>query len=159
MNAEVYLVLRAISLIGKGRDYLIIIGISVLAVVLTVALWIIVCFSLENLIRKYAPDRVVHIFDVIDNFTVRHSGVIGIRLFGLKENGDIGEADKEWAGRLLHMQEMLNRTMANAENMFERTVSDAKEELSGELLAFEKRLCENQARRDGRVGSTNGTES
>jgi hypothetical protein len=56
------------------------------------------------------------------------------------------------------MQEMFDRTMTNAENMFERTVSDAKEELSGELLAFEKRFYNSQARRDWRGGSTNGTE-
>jgi Tfp pilus assembly protein PilE len=158
MNSEVYLVLRAVSLIGKGKDYLIIIGISVLAVVLTIALWIIVCFSLEKLIRNYAPDRVVHVFDVIDTFTIRHTGVIGTRLFGLKNNGDIGETEEEWAGRLLHMEQMFDRTMTNAEKMFERTLSEAKEELSGELLAFEKRIYENQARRDGRGGGTNGTE-
>jgi hypothetical protein len=156
MNAEVYLVLRAVSLIGQGKDYLIIIGISVLAVVLTAALWIIVGFSLEHLIRNFAPGRVVHIFDVIDTFTNYHTGVIGTRLFGLKvhskNNGDIGEADEEWTGRLLHMEEMFDRTMTKTEKMFARTVSDAREELSVELLALEKRIYENQARRDGRGG-------
>jgi hypothetical protein len=158
MNAEVYLVLRAVSLIGKGKQYLVGISISILAVVLTIALWIIVCFSLENLIRNYAPNRVVQVFDLIDTFTIRHIGGIGVRLFGLKNHVDIGETDEEWAGRLLHMEQMFDRTMTNAEKMFERTVSDAKEELNGELLAFEKRIHENQARRDGLGEGTNGTE-
>jgi hypothetical protein len=162
MNAEVYLVLRAISLIGKGKGWIIIISVSVLAVMLTASLWIIVGFSLENLIRNYAPDRVVHIFDVIDNLTARYTAVIGTRLFGMevlsKNNGDTGEVDEEWAGRLLHMEEMFDQTMNKAEKMFERTVSDAREELSGELLALEKRIYENQARRDGRGVGTAGTE-
>jgi hypothetical protein len=158
MSAEVYLVLRAVSLIGKEKQYLIGISISILAVVLTVALWIIVCFSLENLIRNYTPNGVVRVFDIVDSFTIRHTGVIGNRLFGLKNHGDIGEKDEEWAGRLLHMEQMFDRTMTNAEKIFQRTVSDAKEELNGELLAFEKRIYENQARRDGRGEGTNGTE-
>lgn len=51
------------------------------------------------------------------------------------------------------MEEMLDRSMTNAEKRFERMVSDAREELSGELLALEKRIYESQARRDDGTGT------
>jgi hypothetical protein len=54
MDTEVYLVVRATTLIREKNAFAVIVVIVVLCILLTGALWVIVSFSVENLVRDFA---------------------------------------------------------------------------------------------------------
>lgn len=148
-DAEVYLVLRAVVLIRDKTRILTATIVTILAVILTIALWVIVGFSIEDLIRKYAPEPVVRVFNAVDGCTEFYDRLIGTRLFGLEDTIDgETETEEEWTGRLLYLEKVFERTIAASETHFNKSMAQVKDQLTAEIVALEKRLYQHQKETD-----------
>jgi hypothetical protein len=137
MDTEIYLVVRATTLVREKDAFIVIVVIVVLCILLTGALWVVVGFSIENLIRDYAPESVVRCFNSVDSCTAFYVGVIGSRLFGLQDNvrvpttlsGNGVETTEEWTGRLMYMEKAMQKIVATSQD-----------QITNEIRALEKRM-------------------
>jgi hypothetical protein len=155
MDTEIYLVVRATTLIREKDAFIVIVVIVVLCILLTGALWVVVGFSIENLIRDYAPESVVRCFNSVDGCTAFYVGVIGSRLFGLQDNvrvpttlnGNGVETTEEWTGRLMYMEKAMQKIVATSQD-----------QITNEIRALEKRMQKELLKAD-EAASTNSTHT
>ena len=106
-------------------------------------------FSIEDLIRKYAPEPVVRVFNAVDGCTEFYARLIGTRLFGLEDTIDgETETEEEWTGRLLYLEKVFERTIAASETHFNKSMAQVKDQLTAEIVALEKRLYQHQKETD-----------
>jgi hypothetical protein len=137
MDTEIYLVVRAINLVREKDSFAVIVVVGILCILLTGALWVVVGFSVENLIRHFAPAPVVRCFDSVDGCTAFYVRLIGSRLFGLQDdvrvpatlNGDGVETSEEWTGRLMYMEKAMQKIVASSQD-----------QITNEIHALEKRM-------------------
>jgi hypothetical protein len=145
MDTEVYLVVRAITLIREKDAFAVIVVILVLCILLTGALWVVVGFSVENLIREFAPESVVRCFNSVDGCTAFYVGIIGRRLFGLQDNvrvpttlnGNGVETTEEWTGRLMYLEKAMQKMVASSQD-----------QITNEIRALEKRMQKQHVKAD-----------
>jgi hypothetical protein len=137
LDAEIYLVGKAIEH-GKNQDsFFTLVCVAFLAIILACALWIVVMFAMEGFIRACFPVLAIRFFekDAWMSIVVRK---IARRLFGLESEADIfaqvdDQAEEEWEGRLTYL-----------EKSFERSLQKVTEDITDEIKALEKRLYESQ---------------
>jgi hypothetical protein len=152
MDTEVYLVVRATNLLLEKDAFAVTAVIVVLCILLTGALWIVVGFSIENLIRDFAPESVVRCFNSVDSCTALYVGIIGSRLFGLQDNvrvpttlnGNGVETSEEWTGRLMYLEKAMQKIVANSQD-----------QITSEIRALEKRMKKEHMKAD-EAASTDG---
>jgi hypothetical protein len=152
MDTEVYLVVRATNLLLEKDAFAVTAVIVVLCILLTGALWIFVGFSIENLIRDFAPESVVRCFNSVDSCTALYVGIIGSRLFGLQDNvrvpttlnGNGVETSEEWTGRLMYLEKAMQKIVANSQD-----------QITSEIRALEKRMKKEHMKAD-EAASTDG---
>jgi hypothetical protein len=137
MYAEVFMVTQAISSIVHRQAYLTVIFMTLLAVVLTCALWILVVFAVGGVARAMAPGFIGSVVRFLDRITGSFSKAMASRLFGLSKaertpfpTGSHDE-EEEWQGKMAHMEQVVSRTG-----------NRIRDELKAEMLALEKRLHE-----------------
>jgi hypothetical protein len=139
MYAEVFIVTQAISSIVNRSAYFTVIFMTVLAVVLTCALWILVFFAIGGVARAVAPGIIGSVVRLLDRITDSFSKAMAFRLFGLSKAERtpfvIGKDDdeEEWQGRVAHLEQVVARTG-----------NRIRDELKAEMLALEKRLYEHE---------------
>jgi hypothetical protein len=145
----VYLVLRAVSLIGKERLSLIIIGISVLAVCADNCSLDHRMLFPENLIRNYAPDESFTSLMLSITYDSSYWGHCN-STFSVWRTAGTWRADEVWSWSPVHMEEMFDRTMTTAEACLSRQYLTPKRRVRGELtwLFFEKQYLRTRRRRD-----------
>jgi hypothetical protein len=137
MYAEVFIVTQAVSSIVNQSAYLTVIFMTILAVVLTCALWILVVFAVGGVARAVAPGIVGSVVRFLDRLTESFSKAMAYRLFGLSKAErtpfptSADEEEEEWQGRMAHMEQMVLKTG-----------NRIRDELKAEMLALEKRLYE-----------------
>jgi hypothetical protein len=145
MDTEVYLVVRATNLVREKNSFVVIVVIVILCILLTGALWVVVGFSVETLIRHFAPAPVVRCFNTVDGCTASYVRIVGSRLFGLRDNarvpvtltGNGVETTEEWTGRLMYM-----------ENAMQKIVASSQDQIMNEIHALEKRMQKQHTKAD-----------
>jgi hypothetical protein len=145
MDTEVYLVVRATNFVREKDAFAVTVIIVVLCILLAGALWVVVAFSVENLIRDFAPESVVSCFNSVDGCTAFCVGIIGSRLFGLQDNvrvpttlnGNGVETAEEWTGRLIYMEKAMQKIVANSQD-----------QITNEIRALEKRMQKEHMKAD-----------
>jgi hypothetical protein len=145
MDTEVYLVVRAIGLIREKQAFVVIVVVVILCIFLTGALWVVVGFSVENLIRDFAPASVVRCFNTVDGCTAFYVRIVGSRLFGLQDNvrvpatlnGNGVETSEEWTGRLMYMEKAMQKMVASSQD-----------QITNEIHALEKRMQKQHMKAD-----------
>ena len=164
MDAEVFLVARAISAVRAKETKLVILvfctyhislwpfrsrcssiqsfspihTVFLLAALLTCALWVVMFFAVAPFVRKHFPQFVVKAFDCIDRYTAMGTQRIASRLFGLRDVRILAPGED---GEV--EEEWLGRMM-HLERKIDRVIDNTKEELVDELKDLEKRLCLHQ---------------
>jgi hypothetical protein len=137
MYAEVFIVTQAVSSIVNQSAYFTVIFMTILALVLTCALWILVFFTVGGVARAVAPGIVGSVVRFLDRLTDSFSKAMAYRLFGLSKAErtpfptSADEEEEEWQGRMAHMEQMIFKTG-----------NRIRDELKAEMLALEKRLYE-----------------
>ena len=143
MNAEVFLVTRAIYSAKDSGSWLYVLFSIVLALTLTVALWIVVVHALEKFVQSYAPESLKRFYNMSNKCSQWVVNQVARRLFGVRQTAAttssgslVGgeEGEEEWAGRLNHMEQMVEKAMLHSE-----------ENVRNEIRALEKKLAEQQA--------------
>jgi len=112
-------------------------AVLLLTIVLTVALWVVINFTVERAIRDYLPVCFQRVLDVINRCSSFFVNLVASRLFGLQEKTMLfrGEYDgekeeeEEWTGRMTYLQ-----------RAFDRSLEQTKEDLTSEMMELEKRL-------------------
>lgn len=108
-----------------------------LSVLLTLALWVVLSFAIEGMIRRHLSGVLLKAFKAADRCSTYCVNWLALQLFGLKDGkltfGQHAEEEEEWAGRIVHMERMLQRTM-----------DETKDDLTAEIKALEKRLYEHE---------------
>jgi hypothetical protein len=145
MDTEVYLVVRATNFVREKDAFAVTVVIVVLCILLTVALWVVVGFSIENLIRDFASESVARCSNSVDGCTAFYVGIIGSRLFGLQDNvrvpttlnGNGVETAEEWTGRLMHMEKAMQKIVVNSQD-----------QITNEIRALEKRMQKEHMKAD-----------
>ena len=105
------------------------------------ALWVVLNFTVEQAIRRHLPVCFQRVFNVINRCSSFFVNLVASRLFGLQEKAkvfrggysDEKEEEEEWTGRMTYL-----------ERAFDRSLEQAKEDLTSEMMALEKRLYERQ---------------
>ena len=136
MSAEVYLATRAYELLlNRNLEIVTLVTVFSLTMMLTMALLVVVNFSLEGVYRNRVSGRTGVIM------TKFHEGVqytarrMGKSLFGLSDaiaRGDHDVDDKNWETRLEYI-----------ERVFEKSLVEVKSDIHHDIIGFEKRLYEN----------------
>lgn len=143
MNAEVFLATRAVLSAKEGGNWLYVLFSIVLSLTLTVALWIVVVYALENFIQSFAPASLKRFFIVCNKCSQWVVDLVASQLFGVRRTtatastatvGDGEELEEEWTGRLNHMEQLVEKAMMRSQ-----------ENVRNEIRALEKRLAEQQA--------------
>ena len=141
-HAEVFLVSRAVLAmeIGGNPDVFYLLLSVILALILTVALWIVVVFVLEKAVQRYAPRPISQIFDLCNKCSLYAVKLVAGRIFGVRQTVDVplkgqdeGNDGEEWNGRIDHIEHMLENALIRS-----------SENVRDEIHRLEKRLAEQQ---------------
>jgi len=138
LSSDFYLLGRMYSYIERGYGWVTFVFVLFFFILLTVALFIVLRYAFEGLVRSCAPDVANRWFSQDRGCTRFLVKKVATFIFGLGSKRltsyeEDSRSDEEWTGRLTYL-----------EKSFERTIQKAKEELSEEIAALEKRLDEKQ---------------
>ena len=116
-----------LTLITAGWTYPMPVALGVVLVLLC-ALWVVVTFILDGILRDLLPEAAERVYDLIGTINNAIVRVISNFLFGLNKQkvptiGANGATEEEWNGRVKYLETVL-----------ERLVAETKVELKSEIL-------------------------